>query len=121
MWGRLAPLGIFQLCGGSQEAATAHLGTAEARRQGLGAEPVVTTDYLGPGGCFQSSVSKGESWSQRLGPLVGEEKAGQASGTSSCPPEQGPSTQRKPGRGADSVVVSLYRGRQAHVGTLAGC
>lgn len=35
------------------------------------------TDYLAPGGCFQSSVSKGESWSQRLGPLVGEEKAGQ--------------------------------------------
>lgn len=75
VWERLAPPGIFQLCGGSQEAGpTACLGTAETRQQGLVAEPVVTTDCSALGCCLQSSVSKGESWSQSLGPLVREEE-----------------------------------------------
>lgn len=34
--------------------------------------------HSAPGPCFQSSVSRGESWSQRPQPGVGEEKEGQA-------------------------------------------
>lgn len=113
VWERLAPPGIFQLYGGSQEAATTLLGTAEARRQGLGPSLwSLQTDYSAPGGCFQSSVSKGEGWSQRLGPAVGEEKAGQVR-------PLGPALallSRGPGRGADRVeVVSLYKEAGRHM------
>lgn len=64
----------------SQEVGSpARLGTAVARQQGLGPSlwSLQTDSNLASGPYFQSSVSKGESWSQSLRPVVGEGKASQ--------------------------------------------
>ena len=79
-----------------------------------------TDSNSAPGPCFQSSVSKGESWSQSFGPVVGEGKAGQTSGTSSCPSRRGPSNEQKPGRGAErGSGVAVQRAGRHESGALA--
>lgn len=62
VWERLAPPGIFQLCGGSQEGGPP-LAWALLRPGSRAWGPSLwslQTYYWAPGCCFQSSVSKGE-------------------------------------------------------------
>lgn len=122
VWERPAAPGIVQLCGRSQEVGLpAHLGIAETRQQGLGAEPVVTTDS---GHCFQSSVSKGELVPEPRA-LVGEGKEGQVRplGPALALPSGDPAFSRSQDKGQTVEVVSLYKeaaGTSRDLGGLLG-
>lgn len=79
--------------------------------------------HSAPGPCFQSSVSRGESWSQRPQARGGrrEGRPGPASGTSCSPSELGPSTQQKPGGDRAWQWRSCTEGRQAGVADGGSC
>lgn len=109
-------------CGCSQEVGLpAHLGIAEARQQGLGAEPVVTRNS---GHCFQSSVSEGELVPEPRA-LVGEGKEGQVRplGPARALPSGDPALSRSQDEGQTVEVVSLYKeaaGTSRDLGGLLG-
>lgn len=121
-WERPAAPGIVQLCGCSQEVGLpAHLGIAETRQQGLGAEPVVTRNS---GHCFQSSVSEGELVPEPRA-LVGEGKEGQVRplGPAHALPSGDPALSRSQDEGQTVEVVSLYKeaaGTSRDLGGLLG-